>query len=429
MNKPATASGQCATTETPAQGVDGNEQTKWCHNIAGNKYLDIDMGDTITICRWRVVHAGIETTDYITKSYALQIPNGANWITLDSVSNNTLNITDRNITPVSARNVRLLVTNSGSDNAARIYEFQVFGTVKTSSPYGSIMHIPGTKEAENFDLGGEGMAYHDTDTINTGGQYRPNEGVDIENCTNGGYNVTNINTGEWMNYTVYVDSSADYGMDARVASANGGGQFHVELDTVDKTGIINVTSTGGSQTWVTLSNDVFLTVGQHVIRVYFDQSTSSFNLDKLIFTYSDNQINGTGDGLNANYFNGNNFDTLISNRIDTIVNFEWLDTPPAVGVNPSNFSVRWTGKVQPRYSDTYTFYTSTEEGVRLWVNNSLIIDNWNPHTYYVNSGTITLTAMQKYDIRLEYFENYLNSTCVLGWKSVTNGQKLFLKVN
>ena len=427
LNKSATASGQCATTETPAQGVDGNESTKWCHNTAGNKHLDVDMGDTITICRWRVVHAGIEALGYITKSYALQIPNGTNWITLDSISNNTLNITDRNITPVNARNVRLLVTNSGSDNAARIYEFQVFGAVKTSSPYGSIIHIPGTVESENYDLGGEGVAYHDTDPSNTGGQYRTNEGVDIENCTEGGYDVTNINTGEWMNYTVYVDSSAEYRMDARVASAIGGGQFHVEIDSVDKTGIINVTSTGGSQTWLNLSSDVFLTVGQHVVRVYVDQSTSSFNLNKLTFTYLDNQINGDGDGLNANYYNNINFDTLISTRIDTIVNFEWLNTPPAVGVYPNNFSVRWTGKVQPRYSDTYTFYTSTEEGIRLWVNNQLIVDNWNPHTYYVNSGTITLAAMQKYDIRLEYFENYLNSTCVLGWQSANQWAEVIPK--
>ncbi len=162
---------------------------------------------------------------------------------------------------------------------------------------------------------------------------------------------------------------------------------------------------------------MFLTVGQHVIRVYIDQSINSFNLDKLIFTCIGNPVNGDGDGLDAFYYNNINFDTLVTSRIDTIVNFEWMGTPPIVGVNPANFSVRWSGKVQPRYDGTYTFYTSTEEGVRLWVDNSLIINNWTPHNYYVNSGTITLNGMQKYDIKLEYYENYLSSTCILGWKS------------
>ena len=427
LNKPATASGQCAATENPAKGVDGDESTKWCHNTAGNKYLDVDMVDSITICRWRVVHAEIESSNYITKSFCLQIPNGTGWITLDTVYNNTVNITDRNITPVKARRVRLLVTNSGGDNAARIYEFQVFGEAQGSSSFGNIIHIPGTVEAENFDNGVEGIAYHDTEPTNTGGQYRTNVGVDIESCTDGGYDVTNINNGEWMNYTVFVDSSADYRIDARVASASGGGQFHVEIDTINKSGTFNVISTGGSQAWVTLSKNVFLTVGQHKLRVYIDQSINSFNLDKLIFTCIGNPVNGNGDGLNAFYYNNINFDTLITTKIDTMVNFEWMGTPPLVGVNPANFSVRWSGKVQPRYDGTYTFYTSTEEGVRLWVDNSLIINNWTPHNYYVNSGTITLNGMQKYDIKLEYYEKYLNSTCILGWKSANQWAEVIPK--
>ncbi len=417
LNKAATASGQCATNETPAQGVDGDETTKWCHNVAGNKYLDVDMADTITICRWRVVHAGVESTNYITKSFALQVPNGSGWITLDTVSGNTANVTDRNITPFRARRVRLLVTNSGSDNAARIYEFQVFGDVKKNTSYGNLIHIPGTIEAENFDNGGELTAYHDTDTPNTGGQYRLGESVDIETCSEGGYDVTNINSGEWLKYTVYVDSSADYRIDARVASLNGGGQFHVEFDTITKSGIYNITSTGGNQTFVTLSKNVFLTVGYHVIRVYFDQSVSSFNLNKLVFTCLGNPANGNGDGLAGNYFNGNNFNTPVMYRIDPVINFEWQLGSPAPIVNADNFSVKWTGQVQPRYSDLYTFYTTSDDGVRLWINNVLLIDNWVAHNYYVNNATISLTAGQKYDIRLEYYENTLNATCILGWSS------------
>jgi hypothetical protein len=64
--------------------------------------------------------------------------------------------------------------------------------------------------------------------------------------------------------------------------------------------------------------------------------------------------------------------------------------------------VLWTGKVLPRYSDSYTFFAISDDGVRLWVNSQLVISNWTDHAAVTNSGTIALTAGQSYDIKMEY---------------------------
>ncbi|MCX6231594.1 MAG: PA14 domain-containing protein [Bacteroidetes bacterium] len=419
LNKTATATGQCATTETPAKGVDGDETTKWCHNVAGNKWLEVDMGDSIEICRWRVVHAGSESSNYITKDFQLQRKNGSNWITIDSVVGNTSNITDRSFTPCSAHNVRLLVTNSGSDNAARIYEFQVFGVEKINSPFGSIIHIPGVVEAENYDLGGETIAYHDNDASNLGNQYRTTEAVDIETCNEGGYDVTNTNTGEWLLYSVFVDSTANYQLQARMASATNTAKLHFEIDGIDKSGIITVSTTGGNQNWVTLNNDIYLTLGQHNFKVFINQSTNDLNLNKFTFVLSNTTQNGTGDGLSAKYYNGINLDTLKISRIDTTVNFDYIQPTLGSSVNASFFSTKWTGKIQPRFDGIYTFYLSSNQGMKLWIDNQLIIDNWTNNYLTTATGQILLFGWQKYDIRIEYFNTNTstNASCMLGWSS------------
>ena len=149
---------------------------------------------------------------------------------------------------------------------------------------GTAWAIPGTIQAENFDTGGEGIAYHDLETANQGGQYRTTEGVDIEATTDtgGGYNVGWIRTDEWIEYTVNVATAGSYTLVARVASGVGTGSFHVEFDGVDKTGVVAVASTGGWQTWVNLSRTVSLNAGQQVMRIYFNNL--EFNLNYLTFT-------------------------------------------------------------------------------------------------------------------------------------------------
>jgi chitodextrinase len=128
-------------------------------------------------------------------------------------------------------------------------------------------------------------------------------------------------------------------------------------------------------------------------------------------------VSGNGSGLKGAYFDNMDFTNLIKERTDESVNFSWGANAPISSMGPDEFSIRWTGQIQPLYSDTYTFYTVSDDGVRLWINGTKVIDNWADHSEYENSGTITLTAGQKYDIKYEYYENSDVAEAKLLWSS------------
>lgn len=77
--------------------------------------------------------------------------------------------------------------------------------------------------------------------------------------------------------------------------------------------------------------------------------------------------------------------------------------------------MRWTGWVHAPVTGVYTFYTTSDDGVRLWVNNQLLINNWTNHGVTENSGIISLTAGKKYDIRLEFYDNTGTAVITLSW--------------
>lgn len=139
--------------------------------------------------------------------------------------------------------------------------------------------IPGKIEAEYYDNGGEGVAYHTIVGTEPPHTFRPTETVYTESCgdTGGTYNIGAIDSGEWWKYTVNVGSTAAYTMDMRVASPYGG-QYRIEVDTVDVTGVQSVPITGAWQTYTTVqSAPVLLTAGNHIIRVYVIAGAWNFN--------------------------------------------------------------------------------------------------------------------------------------------------------
>ena len=133
-----------------------------------------------------------------------------------------------------------------------------------------------------------------------------------------------------------------------------------------------------------------------------------------------------GSGLLAEYFVKDKklAGTPVLIRTDATVNFNWRDSSPDAQLPRDNFSARWTGQVQATYSETYTFITRSDDGVRLWVNGQKLIDNWTNHAEKEDRGKITLQAGQKYDIRLEYYENRGKAVCKLLWKSPSQDRQV-----
>ncbi|MCX7986881.1 MAG: alpha-L-fucosidase, partial [Bacteroidales bacterium] len=144
--------------------------------------------------------------------------------------------------------------------------------------------IPGIIEAEDFDTGCDGDAYHDKNEMNEGGQYRFDEGVDIEKCASGGFNVGWISRGEWMTYTVEVSKTATYQIVFHVASSYDSGKFHIECDGEDITGIITVPNTKGFQSWEAIKTTIQLHAGRHILKFVADGDL--FNIDKMEFIES-----------------------------------------------------------------------------------------------------------------------------------------------
>ena len=70
----------------------------------------------------------------------------------------------------------------------------------------------------------------------------------------------------------------------------------------------------------------------------------------------------------------------------------------------ADWTVRWTGKIEAKHSETYTFFASADDGVRVWINHKLVIDNWTLHPNMEYSGQIKLEAGKQYPIRVDFFE-------------------------
>jgi regulation of enolase protein 1 (concanavalin A-like superfamily) len=175
-------------------------------------------------------------------------------------------------------------------------------------------------------------------------------------------------------------------------------------------------SSADGASW-TLVGSVTIAMSQNV---YVGLAVTSHDNNQLNTTTFDNATfigSPAGTGLVGDYFDNSNFTGTMITRTDATVNFDWGSGSPMAGIAADTFSVRWNGQVQPVYSQTYTFYTTTDDGVRLWVNNQLLIDKWIDQGPTEWSGNITLSAGVKYTIKMEYYENGGGASAKLAWSS------------
>ncbi len=142
------------------------------------------------------------------------------------------------------------------------------------SPYGGTAHpIPGKIELEEFDLGGNGSAYSDDSPgseVTTVVNFRTDEDVDIENCTDvgGGYNIGYGISGEWLEYTVYVSASGSYDIDIRVACDYSDRTISIDMGGEVIAENVSIPNTAGWQEWQTITlSDVVLEAGTQIMRV------------------------------------------------------------------------------------------------------------------------------------------------------------------
>ena len=169
------------------------------------------------------------------------------------------------------------------------------------------------------------------------------------------------------------------------------------------------------QTATTFTNEVLVPGGALPVRVeYYDHGGGA------IARVSWTPIATTVFNWRGEYFTNRNLSgNPIAIRDDAAIDFNWGDGPPMAGMDRDNFSVRWT-RTLTLNPGRYRFTTTTDDGARLWVNNQLIIDRWQPQSLQSASGEIDIAGSTA-AVRMEYFDQNGFAEAHLSWTRVSAG--------
>ena len=244
------------------------------------------------------------------------------------------------------------------------------------------------------------------------------KGISVEPCPDGTSNLGGLINGS---YTAYYN--VDFGFKGaesaqiRLSSISTGNSVEIRLGSPTGTliGTATIPNTGGWTIYRTITCPVTNVKGLQNIYLVYKGSGYISNVNNFQFTEA--SVVGETHGLLGSYYNGSTFTTPVLQRIDSTINFDWAEFSPAAPINVNLFLARWTGKIEPLYTDTYTFYILSDNGRRVWVNNQLLVDKWVNDGGVTYSGTIDLTAGQKYDIKVDYYDYTGNANIKLEWES------------
>jgi hypothetical protein len=132
-------------------------------------------------------------------------------------------------------------------------------------------------------------------------------------------------------------------------------------------------------------------------------------------------------GLLGLYYNETDHTGLFKMRYDATIDYDWGEAAPFIGVNSDRFSVRWVGTLTPQFTEHYTFHTVTDDGVRLYINTNIVIDAWKEEFMNLASIPMVLYAGQRYDFRMETFDNTARAVAKLYWSSPSTPRMIIPK--
>lgn len=130
-------------------------------------------------------------------------------------------------------------------------------------------------------------------------------------------------------------------------------------------------------------------------------------------------------GLYGQYYNNITLSgTPALTRTDANINFAWRQASPGQGVNADLFSVRWSGRLSAAFSETYTIYSYSDDGIRIWIDGKLVIDSWIKQSGQERTGTVELIAGKLHELKVEYYENQGDARAVVMWESKSQGRSV-----
>lgn len=120
-------------------------------------------------------------------------------------------------------------------------------------------------------------------------------------------------------------------------------------------------------------------------------------------------------GLLAEYYAGQ-FERRLLVRRDATINFDWAHRSPAPGVPPEYFSVRWTGTLTPPATGRYVFHLTVDDGMRVWLDDKLVFDEWRDQPVRSFVTNVSLVAGRPYRLKVEYYNAILDTRARLTWE-------------
>ncbi len=260
--------------------TDGLYNTRWSSTYNDNEFFMVDLGDEYNIHQVKITW---ETAS--AKNYIIQFSSDAqNFSAAKSIVNNSTLVNDHASLSGKARYIRVQCSSRNTAYGYSVFELEVYGSAIAKPYSGTPINLPGKVEAEFYDLGGEGVAYHELSAGNQFAQLRT-DNVDVESCSDagGGYNIGSAQTGEWLAYSVNVLQSDFYDIEVRVATAESGKMFHLEMNGQNISGTIQVPNTGGWQSYTSvIIPSVYLQSGTQQLQVKYD--SEYFNLNYINFS-------------------------------------------------------------------------------------------------------------------------------------------------
>ena len=198
---------------------------------------------------------------------------------------NAVSYNDTNIASGTTYTYRMH-TNRSDGTLLHGYPTRIRVTNTVQSPFngGMGIAIPGELEVEEYDLGGEGLAYHDNEAQNIPNAFRTDEGVDL-GAFGAGYILEYVVNGEWIEYTVNVEEGGTYQITAIAASEVSNGIFSITSQQNNASTIFVIPNTGDWNNFqpINANGSIELEEGSQQIRLSIE-NINPFNLNKLIFT-------------------------------------------------------------------------------------------------------------------------------------------------
>ncbi len=360
LQQPVTVSSALSSSTPGSAAVDGDPTTAWTSLAADPQWIAVDLGVIRDLSRVRLVW----NTNYATSYQIQSSPDNTNWTDLYAITSGGGGVEDILVSG-RTRYVRLLGTQRAGAGGDSLSGFEVFS--QPQLPYGGVVSaLPGLIEAENYDTGGEGVAYYNTTAGNPGGVYRSDDvGIEPTSDAGGGYDVSWLNTGEWLEYTVNPpDPTARYSISLRVAAPAAGGQLRVRLNGA-VLGTAQIPDTGGWQTWQTITLPAVTVaggIGSQVLRLEVITNGFSINWIGLNSTPGGTNIAlykaATASSLeNSGYPATNAFDGNLNTRWSSAFSDpQWIYVDLGATYNISEVVLYW----EAAYAKSYQIQVSSD---------------------------------------------------------------------